>query len=470
MKSELNRRNFIKSGMMVTGAIAGGGCASISQKTSSSGRFYKGQFHTHTWWSDGRAAPEQAVSFYKEHGYDFLGITDHNVYATGHRVKKLKKNNVSDVAILDAYKRDFPNSALVKENENGEFEVELKTIAQLREMFEESNKFVLLDGVEGTTRVQNADGVVNQVHMSYLNVPAVPKYFTKCGINATVVQRIAEAYKEVHETAKKMGRDEIFILNHPIWTWYDVLAEDLIANPNVRFFEVCNGGSPYAPGKGLPKNGYDNDIFWDVVNAFRAKRGQPLLYGVGTDDSHHYFGTRDYVPAIHCITQNAWCKVRAEELSQKALVSAMRAGDFAACEGVEPDDFSFNPVTGTLEVSVKGQKNVSRTIEFVVSKKDFSEKPVKTLKVLPPDAAQDKRARFHRTINIYDNKIGKVVKSVTGMIGDPVCASYTMGPDDLYVRARITSPEHPRVRAYQHPKCFMAWTQPYLNTKRTERV
>ena len=465
MSAILNRRNFIKGGMMVTGAVAGGGCASLSQGTSSGGRFYKGQFHTHTWWSDGRAAPEQAVAFYKERGYDFLGLTDHNVYATGYRVKKLKKDNVNDMAILDAYRRDFPKSAVVKENQNGEFEVELKTVAQLREMFEECGKFVLLDGVEGTTRVQNADGVMNQVHMSYLNVPAVPAYFRKCGTDSTVVKRIAEARKAVADAAKSFGREDMFILNHPIWTWYDVLAEDLIANPEVRFFEVCNGGSPYAPGKGLPKNGTDNDIFWDVVNAFRARRGQPLLYGVGTDDSHHYFGTRDYVPAVHCITQNAWCKVRAKELSQKALISAMSAGDFAACEGVEPEDFTFDPSTGTLEVSVEGAKDVCRTIEFVVSKKDFSEKPVKTLDLLPPDAPEDRKARFHRKINIYGKGIGQVVKSVTGMMGDPVRASYRMEPDDLYVRARIKSPEHPRARAYQHPKCLMAWTQPYLNVK-----
>ena len=100
-----------------------------------------------------------------------------------------------------------------------------------------------------------------------------------------------------------------------------------------------------------------------------------------------------------------------------------------------------------------------------MSKKDFSEKPVKTLDLLPPDAPEDRKARFHRKINIYGKGIGQVVKSVTGMMGDPVRASYRMEPDDLYVRARIKSPEHPRARAYQHPKCLMAWTQPYLNVK-----
>ena len=460
---DFNRRDFIKGAVMATGVVAGGGCSTAFRIGADGKRFYKGQFHTHTWWSDGKAAPEQAVAFYKERGYDFLALSEHNVYAQGHRVKRLKKNNVNDMAILDDYRRRFPNSASVRDGANDDFEVELKTYAQIREMFEEPGKFVLLDAVEGTTRVTGAGGVLNQVHMSYLNVPAVPEFFLKCGNDDTVPGRIAKAYAAVREAARKAGRDEMFILNHPIWNWYDVLAEDLVANPDVRFFEVCNGGSPYAPGKGLPADGCDTERFWDVVNAFRARRGQPLLYGVGTDDSHYYFGTKDYLPSIHCVPLNAWCKVRASELSQPALIAAMREGDFAACEGVEPDDFSFDPSTGTLSVSVSGQKDICRTIEFFVSKKDFSEKPVATFEVFPAEVAEDRRARFHRKVNVYDKKIGSLAKSVTGGIGEPVSASYKMSPDDLYVRARIKSPERTIARAYLHPKCQMAWTQPYMN-------
>jgi hypothetical protein len=71
--------------------------------------------------------------------------------------------------------------------------------------------------------------------------------------------------------------------------------------------------------------------------------------------------------------------------------------------------------------------------------------------------------RFHRKVNVYDKKIGSLAKSVTGGIGEPVSASYKMSPDDLYVRARIKSPERTIARAYLHPKCQMAWTQPYMN-------
>lgn len=41
-------------------------------------RWYKGNTHTHTLRSDGDASPEDVVRWYREHGYDFLVITDHN--------------------------------------------------------------------------------------------------------------------------------------------------------------------------------------------------------------------------------------------------------------------------------------------------------------------------------------------------------------------------------------------------------
>lgn len=43
-------------------------------------RFLKGGLHCHTTRSDGRLTPEEAINCAKEHGYDFLAITDHQVY------------------------------------------------------------------------------------------------------------------------------------------------------------------------------------------------------------------------------------------------------------------------------------------------------------------------------------------------------------------------------------------------------
>ena len=45
--------------------------------------WYKGNLHTHTSGvgSDGPASPENVVRWYTDHGYDFLAITDHNVFS-----------------------------------------------------------------------------------------------------------------------------------------------------------------------------------------------------------------------------------------------------------------------------------------------------------------------------------------------------------------------------------------------------
>ncbi len=44
------------------------------------GRFYRGTLHIHTTVSDGELTPEETKRRYRENGYDFIAITDHNRY------------------------------------------------------------------------------------------------------------------------------------------------------------------------------------------------------------------------------------------------------------------------------------------------------------------------------------------------------------------------------------------------------
>ena len=48
-------------------------------------RFWKGNLHTHSLWSDGDDFPEMIADWYRQHGYHFLALTDHNVLAEGER-------------------------------------------------------------------------------------------------------------------------------------------------------------------------------------------------------------------------------------------------------------------------------------------------------------------------------------------------------------------------------------------------
>src|SRR5688572_33430495 len=45
---------------------------------SQAARWYKGNTHTHTLNSDGDSTPDDVVRWYREHGYQFLVLTDHN--------------------------------------------------------------------------------------------------------------------------------------------------------------------------------------------------------------------------------------------------------------------------------------------------------------------------------------------------------------------------------------------------------
>lgn len=40
----------------------------------------KGNLHSHSVFSDGKLTPEEMKAAYKGHGYDFLAVTDHDVY------------------------------------------------------------------------------------------------------------------------------------------------------------------------------------------------------------------------------------------------------------------------------------------------------------------------------------------------------------------------------------------------------
>lgn len=46
-------------------------------------RWWKGNLHTHSLWSDGQEFPKVIVDWYKRHGYHFLALSDHNVLSAG---------------------------------------------------------------------------------------------------------------------------------------------------------------------------------------------------------------------------------------------------------------------------------------------------------------------------------------------------------------------------------------------------
>ncbi len=50
------------------------------------GTFYRGNLHTHSTRSDGRLAPEAVCAYYRDHGYDFIALTDHFMERFGYPI------------------------------------------------------------------------------------------------------------------------------------------------------------------------------------------------------------------------------------------------------------------------------------------------------------------------------------------------------------------------------------------------
>ncbi|MFN2351650.1 MAG: histidinol-phosphatase, partial [Kiritimatiellia bacterium] len=50
-------------------------------ETAGARRWYRGQLHAHSYWSDGRGFPEQALVAYRRQGYSFVCLSEHNRFA-----------------------------------------------------------------------------------------------------------------------------------------------------------------------------------------------------------------------------------------------------------------------------------------------------------------------------------------------------------------------------------------------------
>src|SRR6476646_6677446 len=53
--------------------------------SAQSSTWYKGNLHTHSYWSDGDEFPEMIMNWYKSHGYNFVALSDHNILAVGEK-------------------------------------------------------------------------------------------------------------------------------------------------------------------------------------------------------------------------------------------------------------------------------------------------------------------------------------------------------------------------------------------------
>ncbi len=413
------------------------------RKVSGSGtHWYRGQVHMHSYWSDGQAFPEQAVSMYRSAGFNFLAFTEHNVVATNQNVwREIAEATVNGSKIAQERYNDYVNefSAAVESRvEEGKTYVRLKTWEEVKALFHESGEFIMMPGMEITQKTGT-----NQVHMNYINIPKQLAYSVPSGVS---VSQLIAHNAIVAAAAGVPTHEYTLALNHPCWVFCDILPQDLIERPEIRFFEVCNGGSSYAPPAGAER--YGTEMMWDSVNAFRRLQNKQLMFALGTDDAHHYTPPKmDFADGFG----SAWIEVRSAELTPQAIMAAMHAGNYYATCGVLLNEVDFDPTERRLHVKVRPQAGVSYTIKFITTKRNFNQQ----ITYVESPASGNKPAR---SIPIYSEDVGRVVSSMAG-----VEASYQMDADDLYVRARVESSEPGKYARNFYPLVKTAWTQPFAS-------
>ena len=89
-------------------------------------RWWKGNLHTHSLWSDGDDYPEMIADWYRSSGYHFLAISDHNVLSEGERWIHREKN-AGGLRAFEKYLKRFGNDWVEQRVVEGVPQVRLKT-------------------------------------------------------------------------------------------------------------------------------------------------------------------------------------------------------------------------------------------------------------------------------------------------------------------------------------------------------
>jgi len=179
-----------------------GGCAG-------SGTWHKGNTHTHTTESDGDTPPAEVTTWYRDHGYDFLVLTDHNT--------------LTDPATLEHLT---------------------------------DSTFILIAGEEVTSSFD-----ARSVHVNGLGLPEFVEPRTGSTMVGTIQANI-DAIREV---------DGVPHINHPNFGWA-FGAEELAQVRDDRLLEIHNGhptvhnegggGDPGdGGGMGYPPVGWEADLW-----------------------------------------------------------------------------------------------------------------------------------------------------------------------------------------------------------------
>lgn len=252
------------------------------------GDWFKGNMHMHTTVSDGVLDPVEAISVYREAGYDFIAITDHR-------------------------KVGYPW---------------------------QDDDFLILPGVEWDTGdAINVPvyhilgiGMTRETADFYRGAPyeGAPIGHVRGGIWAEG-RRGSRRYhphpQAVIDAIRSSGG--IAILAHPAWSVMS--PEEIYDLHGLAGAEIFNSvsGYPFNPGRD------EASYYWDIW----AKNGK-LMNAVAGDDAHHYNGEHT----------KAFTMVNAPSLRADDIMEALKRGNFYASTGPKFRSIDLDMDTGVVTV------------------------------------------------------------------------------------------------------------------------
>jgi hypothetical protein len=386
-------------------------CASAPDPNAE--RWWKGNLHTHSLWTDGTDFPEMIASWYRAQGYNFLAITEHDMLQEGERWVDINApdagwppRNASSRAALPAYRERFGTTWIQERTDSGRHMVRLRGLSEYRDRFEQQDSFLFIMSEEITDK--------GGAHLNAFNLDVAIK--PRGGANSA--ERIRSNIAAVQEHTQKSGRSIISIVNHPNYVW-TLKAEEIANTPGARLFEVYNGHA-------LVNNAGDSihpstEQMWDIMLTMRQQNGGGPIYGVASDDAHDYRAAGDTVS----MPGRGWVMVRAAHLTPEKILSALHNGDFYASTGVTLTD--VRRTASGITIAIQPQANTTYRTQFIGTR--------------------------------AGSTVAEVLKETTG-----VTARYEFQGNERYVRAKVISsrPQIDPVRGTTMGQSQTAWVQPVM--------
>ena len=277
-------------------------------------RWYRGNTHTHTLNSDGDSPPDSVARWYRDRGYGFLFITDHE--------------KITDPAPLNA-------------------------------RFGKPGEFLLIVGQEVTQLVADSThrDKRRQAHMNSLGTTTLvmPQGTRNLATGITM----AEGYARNISAIRAAGG--LAQINHPNWRW-SVQLRDLLAIPDSTLLEIANAHVGVNNQGGVDLDGRivpSTEALWDSL----LTRGK-LLFAIADDDAHSF---KPQDADVFSLTRpgRGWIMVRADTLSAPAILGAIRRGDFYASTGITLKELSTSRAEMKLVMQVNGNEDQRYTTEFI---------------------------------------------------------------------------------------------------------